>query len=44
MKDWTGDGNSIALPFWQWMLRRMCEISGALTAGPALSNFEIYAK
>ena len=26
-------GNSIALPFWQWMLRRMCEISGARTMG-----------
>ena len=26
-------GNSIALPFWQWMLRRMCEISGAMTMG-----------
>ena len=26
-------GNSIALPFWAWMLRRMCEISGARTMG-----------
>lgn len=26
-------GNSIALPFWQWMLRRMCEISGVKTMG-----------
>lgn len=26
-------GNSIALPFWQWMLRRMCDISGARTMG-----------
>lgn len=26
-------GNSIALPFWQWMLGRMCEISGAKTMG-----------
>lgn len=26
-------GNSIALPFWQWMLGRMCEISGARTMG-----------
>ena len=26
-------GNSIALPFWAWMLRRMCDISGARTMG-----------
>ena len=26
-------GNSIALPFWQWMIGRMCEISGARTMG-----------
>jgi DNA (cytosine-5)-methyltransferase 1 len=26
-------GDSIALPFWQWMLRRMCEISGVKTMG-----------
>lgn len=30
---YKGLGNSIALPFWAWMLRRMCEISGARTMG-----------